>query len=304
MMGGLGLFGSPVLGRLSDRISYGATWLPAQPVRGQPTNLANEQQSLSTLTPLWQNSENELALTTHVRVDFFQTGAVLPTSGIAFPKELYNIGLGGTYRHLFDNGWIWGISTQVGSASDEPFHSVKEMNLGLSTFVRVPWGDRDAWLFSLSYSPTAQIPIPIPGVAYSWVPSDRFQANIGLPFMINYRPIDDLLFNLTYTPLTNVRARATYRVCGPVRLYTAYTWGNQGWYLADRTDSRERFLYYDMRVTGGVMATLGGGWTLDLSSGYEFNRYYTQAKQASLNGADRLDIGAGPFLSLNCWFRW
>jgi hypothetical protein len=298
------MFGSPVLGRLTDRVTYGATWLPAQPVHGQPTSLGTEQQNLSLLTPLWQDSTNELALTAHARFDLFQTHAVLPGSGIAFPKELYNIGLGGNYRHLFDNGWIWGGSVQVGSASDQPFHSIREMTLGLSTFLRLPSGEHDAWLFSLSYSPTAQLPFPLPGVAYQWVPSQSFQANIGLPFMLNYRPLDDLWFNLTYVPLTNVHARATYRIWGPVRIYTAYNSGAQGWYLADRTDPRERFLYNDMRVTGGLQALLGGAWMLDLSSGYEFDRSYTQTRHASVNGSDQVDIGAGPFLSLNCWFRW
>jgi hypothetical protein len=299
---GPNLFGG-VLGRMCTTASYNVTWLPEQPVARQPTNLGAEQQSFSITTPLWQDACDELSLSSHVRLDLIQTKAILPTSGMPFPDELWNIGLGTTYRHRFDNGWIAGGSVQFGSASDQPFHSINEINLGLNGFLRIPQGEHNAWLFTLSYSPTAQVPFPIPGVAFNWVPSDRFQATLGVPFSITWRPVDDLTLNLSYMLLTNIRARATYRIWGPVCFYTGYNWTSQGYFLADRTDSRERFLYYDMRVTGGFQANLGA-WSLDLSSGYAFDRYYTQARQASLNGQDRVDVGAGPFLSLGVRLRW
>jgi hypothetical protein len=292
-----------VVGQLPTTASFQTLWLPSQPVRGQPTSLADEQQNFAFLTPLYQDSTNELAFTTHVRWETIQTHAVLPTTGLPFPDDLWNIGLGGTYRHLFDNGWIAGGSLQVGSASDIPFHSINEMTVGVSGFLRVPWGERDAWLFTLAYSPTSQLPIPIPGVAYSWVPSDRFQANIGVPFSLMWRPIDDLFLNLSYMPLTNVNARATYRLYGPLRLYAGYQWNNQGYFLANRTDKNQRFLYYDMRALTGLQASFGA-WSVDLSGGYEFNRYYTQTSNASLNGSDKVDVGAGPFLSLGLRLRW
>jgi hypothetical protein len=300
--GGPNMF-SGVVGNMPTLASYTATWLPAQPVKGQFTNLGSEQQNFSFRTPLYQDSVDELSLTSHVGLELIQTKAILPTSGMAFPDELWNIGLGGSYRHLFDNGWIAGGSVQVGSASDRPFNSIHEINVGFSGFLRIPQGEHNAWLFTLSYSPTAQIPFPIPGVAFLWVPSDRFQATIGVPFSMTWRPVDDLVLNLSYVPLTNVNARATYRIWGPLRVYAGYRWTNQGYFLADRQDSRDRFLYYDMRVMSGVQANLGA-WSLDLSSGYVFDRYYTEARQASLNGQDRVDVGAGPFLSLGVRLRW
>ncbi len=302
-LGGPGQMFGRVVGQVPPTASFQSLWLPAQPVRSQPTSLGSQQQNFSFLAPVYQDSTNELLFSSHVRWETIQTHAVLPTSRLPFPNDLWNIGLGGTYRHLFDNGWIAGGSLQVGSASDRPFHGIDEMNVGLSGFLRIPWGDRDAWLFSLAYSPTSQLPFPIPGIAYSWVPSDRFQANLGIPFSLTWRPLDDLLLNLSYMPLTNVNARATYRLWGPVRLYTGFLWSNQGYFLAGRADRNERFLYYDMRAVGGVQASFGA-WSLDLSSGYVFDRYYTQTTNASLNGGDRVDIGAGPFLSLGLRLRW
>ena len=161
-------------------------------MRNQPTDLGYVQNDFSLLVPLWQDGPDELSLTTHVRAEIFHTDAILPDTLQPFPDELWNVRFGTTYRRLFDNGWIAGGSLSVGSASDKPFESVNEMTAGVHAFLRVPSGEHNAWLFSLSYSPTGELSFPIPGVAYAWVPSDDFRMNVGLPFMVWYRPIEDL----------------------------------------------------------------------------------------------------------------
>ncbi len=301
---GPGILGNPVVGKLPVLFDYRALWIPSQPVRGQPTSLGMERQDLSLSMPLWQCPTDELSFRAHVRWELLQTDAVLPLSRQPFPTDLWNIGLGGTYRHLFDNGWIAGGALQVGSASDRPFNSINEMNVAVSSFLRVPSGERNAWLFTLSYSPTAQLAFPIPGVAYQWVPNDRLRMNIGIPFSLTYRPIDDLRLDLSYVLLTNVNARATYRLSKQLSVYCAYTWSNEGYFLADRTDTNQRFLSYDMRAFVGTQYRVTQHFTVDLSGGYVFDRYYTETSKGSLSSQDRVDIGAGPFLSLNGRLRW
>lgn len=238
-MGGFRAFDNPVVGHLPITVDYRIMWLPSEPVRAQPTDLEMERATFAVRTPIWQDSQNEFSFTTHLRSDFIQTDAVFP-SGQPLPQELWDIGIGGMYRHLFDNGWIAGVSVEVGSASNRPFAGWDEMTLELSTFLRVPQGEHNAWLFSLSYSPTAQIPFPIPGVAYSWVPSDQLRVNFGLPFQVTYRPLSDWTFDFSYMLLTNVHARVTYRCWGPIRIYAGYDWENEGYLPADRPDSKDR----------------------------------------------------------------
>jgi hypothetical protein len=191
-----------------------------------------------------------------------------------------------------------------GSASDEPFHSWKEMTAGINSFLRVPQGDHNAWLFSLSYSSNSELAFPVPGVAYVWQPSDNFRANIGLPFQLWYRPIDCLTFDFSYMLLRTVHARATYRVLPKLRLYTAFDWGNESYLLANRAQDNDRFFYYDMRLTSGVQWLLGRNVSLDFAGGYTFDRFYFQGAQYSDNGTDRIDLGAGPFLSMQLHVRW
>jgi hypothetical protein len=301
---GFSPFMSPTVGNAQYRADYRVTWYPDEPVRGQPTNLGYVQQDLGVTVPFWQDCANEVTGHLNVRSEIFHTGAVFPDTGQPFPSELWNIRAGASYRHLFDNGWIAGVSGSFGSASDVPFHSINELTVGVNGFLRIPQGEHNAWLFSLSYSPTSELPIPIPGVAFVWHPSDNFAANIGLPFMLMYRPIDDLTLDFSYILLTNVHARATYRIDKPLHVYVGFDWQNESYYPVDRPDDRERLFYYDKRLTTGVRYNLNSHVTFDLSGGYVFDRFYFEGQSYSDHNNNRIDVGDGPFLSLQLQARW
>jgi len=295
---------APTVGHLFPRADYRAGWFPDEPVRGQPTNLGYVQQSLSFNTPFWQDGPEEWAGSVHVQNELFHTSAILPDSRMPFPQDLWNIRLGTSYRHLFDNGWIAGGTLSVGSASDEPFHSIKEMTFGVNAFLRIPQGEHNAWLFSLNYSPTSEISFPIPGIAYVYQPSENFRANIGLPFALMYRPIDDLTLDFSYMLLRTVHAKASYRVYGPIRMYGGFDWSNESYFLADRANENDRFFYYDKRLSGGMQIFFSKGALLDLSAGYDFDRFYFQGAQYADNHHDRIDVGNGPFAGLRFEMRY
>jgi hypothetical protein len=297
--GGMGGFGGG--GRFPF---YQVTWLPAQRVGGQPTDLGMVRQDLGLGVPLWKDTENTLLANLGVRSELFQTDAVLPDSHQAFPGELWSIRLGALYAHQFDNGWSAGGGVSIGSASDKPFHSIQEMTLRLNAFLRIPSGEHNAWLFTLVYSPTSETAFPIPGVAYLWRPTDDFRATIGLPLAVWWRPTPDLTLEATYMLIRTVHTRATYRLEPGLRLYAGYDWNNESFFLADRTDNQERLFYYEQRLTTGVQWDLTSCFTLDLSGGYAFDRFYFQGRQWSDNHHDRIDVGDGPFLSLRGALRW
>jgi hypothetical protein len=302
--GGFSPFMNPKVGQAPLRADYRVTWFPDEHVAAQVANLGYVQQDLTIAVPIWQDCTDEVTGSVHVRNETFHTLAVLPDTGQPFPQDLWNVRFGLNYRHLFDNGWIAGGGVSLGSASDQPFHSINEMTVGLNAFLRIPQGEHNAWLFSLAYSPTGELGFPIPGVAYVWQPSDQFRMNIGLPFQLVYRPIEDLTFDCSYMLLRTIHARATYRVCPPVRVYLAYDWSNEGYFLADRPDVNDRFFYYDQRLTTGVQANVGKHVLLDLAGGYVFDRYYFQGQHFSDSDTNRIDVGSGPFVSFQVQVRW
>lgn len=302
--GGFGEWANPIVGHVPYRADFRIEDFPDEPVRGQGTNLGYVESDLGVTVPIWQQAPDEWAATVRIRSEFFHTGAILPDTDQAFPDELWDIRFGTTYRHLFDNGWIAGGSISFGSASDRPFSNFDVLTLGVNAFLRVPEGEHNAWLFTLSYSPTSELAFPIPGVAFVWQPSDCFRMNIGLPFQVWYRPTDELTLEFSYMLLRTVHTRATYRFCPSVAVFGGYDWENEGWFLADRPDNEDRFYYYDMRLSGGLQFFLGHGATFDLMTGYVFDRFYFEGRSFSDNSFDRIDVGNGPYASLRFAIRF
>jgi hypothetical protein len=295
---------NPELGHVPWRATYRVTWYPDEHVSGQPTNLGFVQQDVSLLLPCWQDHDDEWSAALHLRNESFHTLAILPDTHMPFPQELWNVRASTTYRHLFDNGWIAGGSLSLGSASDQPFHSINEMTAGINAFLRIPQGEHNAWLFTLSYSSNSELPIPIPGVSYVWHPSDQLLMNVGLPFLIVYRPTPDWTFDLSYMLLTNVHARATYRVLPWVLVYGGFDWNDESYLPVGRLDDRDRLYYYEKRLTTGVQVFLCKNASLDFASGYAFDRFYFEGHSLSDSNHNRIDVGDGPFVSLQLGVRW
>jgi hypothetical protein len=286
------------------RADYGVTWFPVEPVRGQNANLGFVREDFAATVPLWHTERNDIAATVHVRNELFQTDAVLPNTTRAFPDQLWDVRFGGSYRHLFDNGWIAGAGVGLGSSGDRPFEHSRDFTGSVNAFLTVPQGEHNYWLFNLAYSSNSDLPFPIPGLAFVWQPVDYFRAHIGLPFQLMYRPVDDLTLDLSYMLLYTVRARATYRVAPWLRLFAGYEVGDEAYPLADRPDANDRLFYYDQRVLGGAQFRLGHGMSLDFSGGYAFDRFYFEGQHLSDRNNNSLDVGNGPFLSLRLQTRW
>jgi len=305
-VGGFSPFMNPVVGHAPVRADYRVIWFPAEPVVGQSSNLGYLQQDFMLAFPVWQNgTTDEWSVSANLRNETFHTHAQLPDTRQPFPEDLWNIRFGTTYRHLFDNGWIAGGTVSFGSASDKPFHSIDELTAGVNAFLRIPQGEHNAWLLSLSYSPVSELPYPIPGVAYLWQPSENFRANIGLPFQVMWRPIEDLTFDVSYMLLTTFHARATYRLCHPIRIYVAYATENEAYLLADRVSSNDRFFNVDQRLTAGIQYVLGPRASIDLASGYIFDHHFFEGKNiTSGTNFNRLDVGDEPYVSLQFRVRW
>jgi hypothetical protein len=287
------------------RASYSFGWAPNESVSNQPgTHLGVIQQTATVGAPVWRDDDNFLSVFARAHGESFFTNAVLPNSNRAFPDELWQVDVGAAYSHHFENGWTSGVAVSVGSASDELFHSTREMEIGANAFLIVPSGEHNAWIFTLMYSPTAELPFPIPGVAYLWQPSENLRINIGLPFQLFYRPIDDVTLEFSYMLVRTVHARATYHLTKQIGVFVGYDWSNESYFLVDRQETDERFFYYDQRVSTGVQAIVTQNFMVELSAGYLFDRFYFQGVSYSDRENDRVDVSPGLFIGFRGRFQW
>jgi hypothetical protein len=284
-------------------VSYRAFWFPNEPVKGQPANWALVGQDFSLACPLWVDLPNMLMVTAGVRNRLIDTDAILPDTHQPYPSELWDAQVGLMYMRKLSGDRMLGGGVSVGSASDHPFASIGEMNVSMNAMYRIPSGERNAWMFMVMYSPTSELQIPIPGVSYSYNPSDKFHANIGLPFMISYTPNDRWSFVASYMLIHTIHVKATYKIAERVRAFAGYDWSNEVYMLRDRVVDSDRFFLYDQRVTLGLDFPISSWLSAEFVGGYAFNRFSFSGSQWDSVGTDRVEVDPGPFMSLGVSVR-
>ena len=302
-----GTFFSPVVGKLNGVGSYGLTIYPDRPVEGQSADLGMVQNDLFLLFPVSQSPRHEWSLFTRVREQEFDTEAILPDTHDRFPSELWDVRLGSTYRYQFENTWIGGANVTVGSPSDKPFHSIHEVDASVTGFLRIPQGEKNAWLLSLNYSNNREFlnGVPIPGVAYWWQPIDQLRIIAGFPFAsIDARPTKDLSLHLTYAAIHTIRSRVNYRLLDWLAVHAGFDWINQRYLRADRPANDDRFFYYEKSATGGVRFNVARRVSIDVIGGYAFDRFYFEGENYDDHRRNRIDVAATPIASIRLGARF
>jgi hypothetical protein len=300
-----------VIGNLMQTNPHvGGTWYATEPVSNQPTNMGMNREFFQVAAPVWSNGKDTLVLSSHVQVTNVQTSAILPTSGTPFPNQLWNIWFGMNYFHTFDNGITGAMLLEGGSASDKPFDTRSNDSAAGTGLLIIPQNDRDAWIVGVQASTNSQVlyGIPLPGVAYLYNPDDYFQSIIGFPYnAINYRPSEFVQLQLLYMFLTTVHARASYQPTNDWQIYAGFDWTNENYFLSGiHQSSDERFFYYEKRIVAGWQWWWAKHFALELAAGYAFNRYFVSNNgfSFSLSGTNRVDVGSGPFVTLQLDYRF
>ena len=98
--------------------------------------------------------------------------------------------------------------------------------------------------------------------------------------------------------------RANYKPFTPFRIFAGFEWLNQAWFRADRVQLRDQTFYYEKQVFTGVGWMFTPQADLRINGGYGFDRYFVDNAGFSLSGRNRVDVGAGPFVSAQFEFRY
>ena len=290
----------------SAPVSLGAFWAPPTPVVGQQATLSMNAEFARVGAPLMVPREGEplwLGIAKFGRLEL-ATEAVLPDSGERVPSQLWLVETGVTHIRPQDDGGTLGGTFLFGTASDQPYAAGRDLTLMAVGFWQKPAANgRDDWSFSVFYSPTSQLPYPLPGVAYVWKPDDTLEAKIGLPGGIEYRPNDDWELSLTYFPLVNVAAVARRRLSEQASFFATYRTDTQIYFLADRLIEEDRFFVFDQRAAIGVERRLAGGFSLESTVSYLFDRTLFQGTSFSSGRRDVVDFDPGIALAVQLLWR-
>ena len=290
----------------SAPVSLGGFWAPAVDVSGQPTTLGMNAQFARVAAPLVTPQEGGplwLGIAKFGRLEL-ATDAILPNSLQPVPDQLWLVETGFMHVRPLADGATVGGTFLFGSASDRPYAAGRDLTLMAIAFYNRPAkNDRDEWNFSLFYSPTSQLPYPLPGLAYVWRPDATFEAKIGVPAAIEYRPDDDWTFTANYFPLVNFAATARRRLSERLSFLAYYRTDTQIFFLADRLLDDERFYVFDQRAAAGLEQTLGRGFALELTAAYLFDRSLFQGTNFTSGRTDVVAFDPGLGLSLQLLWR-
>ena len=292
--------------RQAAPFAMGGFWAPPTAVQGQPANLAINSHFARVSVPLGTPVEGQpiwLGVGKFGRLEL-ATDAILPDSGQRVPSQLWLVETGVMHIRPLASGSTVGGTFLIGSASDQPYAAGRDLTLMAIAFYNRPAkNERDAWNFSIFYSPTSQLPYPIPGVAYVWRPSEEIEAKIGIPAAFEYRPTDDWSFSVGYTPLVNVNAVARRRLGENLSAIAFYRTDTEIYFLADRVRDSERFYVFDQRAAVGLERVLARGFALEMTADYLFDRKLFQGTNFTSGRTDVVAFDPGLGLSLQLLWR-
>lgn len=287
-------------------VSLGAFWAPAAAVSGQPTDLAIDAQFARVGMPLVRPTEGAptwIGIGRFGRLELV-TDAVLPDSGTPVPDSLWLVEAGFTHVRPLASGAAVGGTLLMGSASDRPFAAFRDLTVMAILFANRPAADgRDEWNASLFYSPTSQLPFPVPGLAYVWRPSDSLEAKIGVPFGLEWTPDEDWSLSLGFTPLVNANAILRRRLGAGFSAVALYRTDTETFFLADRALDDERFYVFNQRVSVGLERVLPRGFAFELTADYLFDRLLFQGTNFFSGRADVLAVAPGAGLTAQLLWR-
>lgn len=270
-----------------------AFWSPTQNVRGGGDfAMSGQTAKLGFPISVVEGHGAWIAIANVSRLEI-STSKDLPQSGLPVPDELWSIQAGALHTRELGEGWTVGGMLMVGSAGDEPFEHGRDLTFTAVGFLNVPSYDENEWRFSLFYSPTSQLPFPIPGVAYVWRPDDRWDVSIGMPFSVTYRPTERLTLQAAWKPLTNVDITATQQLGDGWSLSGGYRTHTDTFFLSQRTDDDDRLFVFDQRLFVGLGRDLFPGARLEVSGAYLFDRRLFQADDFTGSRSDGFGIEPG-----------
>ncbi|WP_029631555.1 hypothetical protein [Zavarzinella formosa] len=289
-------FGAALLTSKNGLPGYGLTWFPSGNVGNQPgKDLGLVRQELALFSPFWQEGPDAAIAFLGVRNSLFKTDAKLVNSDRDFPTNLWDINVGVSYSHSFAEGWTAGVNVNAGSPSDKPFSAANVLNAGIIAYLTTPGRANDHWVFAVIYSPTSDFAYPIPGVAYFYQPNEYFEMNIGIPFLMKWRPYEDVTLEAFYLPIRTLSAKASWEATPGIRAFASFNWYYESYFLAERANNGDRFFSFEKRLATGLSFDLPFNLALEVSGGYGFDRFYFQGRRYGDRNRDRVSVDPGVF---------
>lgn len=215
----------------------------------------------------------------------------LPNGG-ALPGHFYNSEIGVGYRHIENPNHFWGLTSSVGSAGDQIFHSRTKTVWNVTAFYSTTEdpSSRWVWLLNDSNNRTFLNEIPIPGVAYIYRPSADFMGVFGFPFAFIRWKWDELWSSQFVLGPYVYKAEISRSIAGPAQVYVSLDRSVQSYYREDRLEEEDRVFYTESRLLIGAKSPVNKVFYAEIFGGVAFNRTVAEDKNYKLSDSDALNL--------------
>jgi hypothetical protein len=275
-------------------------WYPGQLIREQGTEFQMNTYEVNLGYPVYRTKRGVVILTSQIEAWTFDTGARLLDSNVDFPSELWTVDLGAIYSHQFDNGWEGMTRVAIGTASDRPFHSSRDLTFFFLGSMRIPTTPGNAWRFSIlsmTNSPLGQY-VPIPGISYEFTSSETFSGNIGVPAWVEWKPTPEQSFSIAYLPMVNLQVQYRQKINPWHTLWFGYDSASQSWLRDARERHADQLFYFEQRVGGGWQLQLTQTLGIQATAGYAFGRRFGEGETYSDLPTNNVHIRPGPYVGI------
>lgn len=278
-----------------------STLSPAE--RGSPRLL--QQEARGTLV-LPERSSDTWSLSGRAGRTELSFSPVVAETGLRVPAKLWSLQAGGAFVRRLGERRRWGANLGVGSASDEPFHGMREAEFRAAAFSEFPAWRKDSWRLMLSYSNNRSFlnNIPLPGAGYIFRDRVRgLQATVGFPFIaVSYRPDADWRFRGFVFGPNRVTADLARSLFSGLWAFGRYARRPDQWLRSGREHRYDRLTYDSQEARLGLRGSFRGGASWEVSGGREFERRFYESRDAHHSGVARADLADAWIASLR--FSW
>lgn len=262
-------------------LQYSGQSLSASKADNYSDEIDMEKTSAKIVAPLTRSPEFKQSLS----FDFHQTQIeqINAVPGNPVPDQLTEIKFGHQFIMKKEEGRHYGMNTQIGSASDEPFHNWSVTSVELTPFYFYDQTSASSWMFLINYSNQRSfLPhIPLPGVMYIYNNQAGMTLFGGIPvFGITYSFTPKVMVSyFTLLPWMH-HLKFTYFIDGPsLQLYTEYKIAPEMYKPINYVENEDRVILEDHKAILGIKFPLTEGLSMDVHGGYSLNRKIYQAER-------------------------
>ena len=265
-------------------------------LQDQPGELEADGLAAELTVPLFQDSSSICTLQLEAAPLTIHSDAILPNAQIPLPERFWETSFGVGYKRLFNNRSILSGNLSVETKSDDPYHRAEDNAIHFLGSFLLPHKGMNSWLFLLDFDNRRSFwpSIPIPGLEYLWIPSEKFMAMIGAPVLFaRWAPTDRASLMATYFPAYNLSSRFQYRIAGPYLLFTGYSYSEHSFFRSDRNNTNDQIHFFQSEVASGIQGPLSKHLYAVIQGKYGFGRFIFEGEELSDRQNNRINVEDG-----------